>query len=540
MKKQIFFFSLLCFQFYAYAQQDAWVYFVDKQNVSQYLANPVTILTQKAIDRKERYNIAIDERDVPVNENYISQIKVQEGITVLAKSKWFNAVHIRGSETNINALNNLPFVSRVRFANKNLNNTTTTKQEKQKEVSKLETALVTFNYGNALNQIQMFNGDKLHVLGFTGKGITIAVLDAGFPNVNIMSSFQRLRGADNLLGNYDFVNRDDDVFTNTVSNHGTLVLSDMAGYIENQFVGTAPDASYYLFTTEDDTSENPVEESYWVEAVERADSLGVDIVNTSLGYKDYGPNYSSYSYTDSDLDGKTAYITKGANIAFEKGLLLVTSAGNSGSSGVGAPADSQYVLSIGAVDASGNYASFSSIGNAFQPSQKPDVVAQGQSSYVITENDVLSTASGTSFSAPILAGGIACLWQALPNKTNAEIMQLIRASASLYTMPNNQLGFGIPDLNDTLQKVMLSDDNDENTKDIKLFPNPSKDIVFVDLPNDETEATIRFYDILGKQVLDFKLNLKQTPIDILSLPVGLYIVKIESTIMSKTFKFIKK
>ena len=540
MKKQIFFFSLLCFQFYAYAQQDAWVYFVDKQNVSQYLANPVTILTQKAIDRKERYNIAIDERDVPVNENYISQIKVQEGITVLAKSKWFNAVHIRGSETNINALNNLPFVSRVRFANKNLNNTTTTKQEKQKEVSKLETALVTFNYGNALNQIQMFNGDKLHVLGFTGKGITIAVLDAGFPNVNIMSSFQRLRGADNLLGNYDFVNRDDDVFTNTVSNHGTLVLSDMAGYIENQFVGTAPDASYYLFTTEDDTSENPVEESYWVEAVERADSLGVDIVNTSLGYKDYGPNYSSYSYTDSDLDGKTAYITKGANIAFEKGLLLVTSAGNSGSSGVGAPADSQYVLSIGAVDASGNYASFSSIGNAFQPSQKPDVVAQGQSSYVITENDVLSTASGTSFSAPILAGGIACLWQALPNKTNAEIMQLIRASASLYTMPNNQLGFGIPDLNDTLLKAMLSDDNDENTKDIKLFPNPSKDIVFVDLPNDETEATIRFYDILGKQVLDFKLNLKQTPIDILSLPVGLYIVKIESTIMSKTFKFIKK
>ena len=540
MKKQIFFFSLLCFQFYAYAQQDAWVYFVDKQNVSQYLANPVTILTQKAIDRKERYNIAIDERDVPVNENYISQIKVQEGITVLAKSKWFNAVHIRGSETNINALNNLPFVSRVRFANKNLNNTTTTKQEKQKEVSKLETALVTFNYGNALNQIQMFNGDKLHVLGFTGKGITIAVLDAGFPNVNIMSSFQRLRGADNLLGNYDFVNRDDDVFTNTVSNHGTLVLSDMAGYIENQFVGTAPDASYYLFTTEDDTSENPVEESYWVEAVERADSLGVDIVNTSLGYKDYGPNYSSYSYTDSDLDGKTAYITKGANIAFEKGLLLVTSAGNSGSSGVGAPADSQYVLSIGAVDASGNYVSFSSIGNAFQPSQKPDVVAQGQSSYVITENDVLSTASGTSFSAPILAGGIACLWQALPNKTNAEIMQLIRASASLYTMPNNQLGFGIPDLNDTLQKAMLSDDNDENTKEIKLFPNPSKDIVFVDLPNDETEATIRFYDILGKQVLDFKLNLKQTPIDILSLPVGLYIVKIESTIMSKTFKFIKK
>lgn len=540
MKKQILFFILISFQCYTYAQQDAWVYFVDKKNVNQSINNPISILTQKAINRKTLHNVAIDERDVPVNENYITQLKSQTGIVVLAKSKWFNAVHIRGSETNINALINLPFVNYIDFADKRLNNIMTTKSSKQKNVLKLVTALTAFNYGNTLNQIEMFNGDNLHLAGFTGLGITIAVLDAGFPNVNTMSSFQRLRNEDHILDNYDFVNRDNDVYTNTVSNHGTLVLSDMAGYIENQFVGTAPDASYYLFITEDGSSENPVEESYWVEAAERADSLGVDIINTSLGYKDYSPTYSSYSYSDSELDGNTAYITKGANIAFEKGMLLITSAGNSGNDGVGAPADSQYVLSVGAVDASGDYATFSSVGSVFQPTQKPDVVAQGQASYVITENDAIATANGTSFSSPILAGGVACLWQALPNKTNVEMMELIRESGSLYTTPNNQLGYGIPDLDNALQTGLQGTENEDEMIDVKLYPNPSNESVFISLPHLKNETSIRFYDVLGKQVLDFKANQKKNRIDVLPLSTGLYIVKIESIKNSKTLKFIKE
>ena len=200
----------------------------------------------------------------------------------------------------------------------------------------------------------MINADDLHIADYTGDGVTIAVLDAGFINVNTMGAFQRLRDAGDLLDGYDFVNRNPDVYANTSSAHGTQVLSTMAGYILNGYVGTAPDASYYLFITEDSADENPVEESYWVEAVERADSLGVDLINTSLGYKSYAPNYPTYSYTSADLDGNTAFITKGSNIAFEKGLVLINSAGNSGGSGVGAPADSQYVLSIGAVNSSGN------------------------------------------------------------------------------------------------------------------------------------------------------------------------------------------
>ena len=542
MKKCLLVLYLLSFSHFVFAQEDAWVYFKDKQNVSESINNPISILTQKAIDRKSRFNVAIDARDVPVNENYISQIKSMAGVTVLAKSKWFNAIHVRGDIETISALNNIIFVDRIDFADKQLNNTSTGKISKAKIKNNKTNTTVNFNYGNALNQIEMFNGHKLHEQGFTGAGLTIAVLDAGFPNVNTMLAFSRLRNSGRLLEGYDFVNRDNDVYTNTLSNHGTLVLSDLSGFVENQFVGTAPDASYYLFITEDDADENPVEESYWVEAAERADSLGVDLINTSLGYKTYAPNFDRYSYTDADLDGNTAYITKGANIAVQKGMFLVVSAGNSGNSGVGAPADSASVLSVGAVNASGNYATFSSIGSAFQPSQKPDVVAQGQASYVITENDEISTANGTSFSAPILAGGVACLWQALPNKTNLELLEIIRSSGSLFTTPNNQLGFGIPDLAMALSGTLANNHMDANTMSVSIFPNPSNaftTIKFTGFNTEKIALTISFVDVLGKRVLVLKGDNTQNNIDVSALSPGVYFVKIEAKGIMETLRFLK-
>jgi len=516
-----------------FAQQDAWVYLKDKQNVSSSLANPNTILTEKAIDRKTAHGVVIDERDVPVNENYIAQLKAQTGILVLAKSKWFNAVHVRGTQSDINALLNLSFVSSVDFADKSLN---TSKSVQQKKETKFQEIFTDLTYGNALNQIKMFNGDQLHVDGYTGSGITIAVLDAGFPNVNTMSSFQRLRDAGHILDDYDFVNRDDDVFTNTVSNHGTLVLSTMAGYVDNQFVGTAPDASYYLFITEDGARENPVEESYWVEAAERADSLGVNIINSSLGYGSFYDN-PNYNYQASEYDGYTAYITKGANIAFEKGLLIVNSAGNEGNSsgynGVNAPADSPNVFSIGAVDASGFYAYFSSLGNNYQPTQKPDVVTQGLNSCVIFQNDAIGYASGTSFSSPIMAGGLACLWQALPYKTNTEIMKLVRESASQYGSPDFYLGYGIPNLKLSLNKALKTKD------EIKVFPNPTNEYLFFKFSSSNVEFLVQVYDILGKRLLDLDLSNKLKMIDFSFFSKGIYIVKIQSNDISKTFKIIK-
>ncbi|MFI1743796.1 S8 family serine peptidase [Thalassobellus sediminis] len=534
MKGNLFLLFVLCFQFALLAQQDAWVYFSDKQNVATSIANPISILSQKAIDRKALYGVIIDERDVPVNESYIYQLKITKGITVLAKSKWFNAIHVRGLEADINALASLSFVNYIDFADKNLN---TSKQVKQKKESKFQETFTVFNYGNTANQIEMFNGDQLHLIDYTGTGMTVAVLDSGFPNVNIMSSFQRLRNSGLILGNYDFVNREEDVFANTKDNHGTWVLSTMAGYVENEYVGTAPDASYYLFITEDVLNENPVEESYWVEAVERADSLGVDVINTSLGYGSFYDN-ANYNYNVSDYDGQSIYMTKAANIAFEKGMLLVVSAGNEGSLGVNSPADSPNVLSIGAVNSTGRYASFSSEGSAIQPTQKPDVAAQGQASYVINPNDVIGTLNGTSFSSPIIAGGITCLWQALPNKTNAEIMQLVRESASQYNNPDYFLGYGIPDLQLALNTA-LSVNDVKGGGDLRVYPNPTTGKIFFKFPDREEELSVSVYDILGKEVKEVVLTTVSNQIDLSSLPRGIYLSKIESKKFSKTIKLVK-
>jgi serine protease AprX len=538
MKPNLFRLLLLCLPVFGFAQmQDAWIYLADKQNVPTSISNPISILTQKAIDRKNAHGVIIDERDVPVNETYITQLKNATGITVMAKSKWFNAVHVRGNETDINNLTTtLPFIDHIDFADKSLN---APKKAQVKRQSKLENTLTVFNYGNAANQIQMIKGNELHLANYTGTGMSVAVLDAGFPNVNTMASFQRLRDAGNLLDDYDFVNRDHDVYTNTSSSHGTWVLSTMAGYVENQYVGTAPDASYYLFITEDAPFENPVEESYWVEAAERADSLGVDVINTSLGYTTYdNPNYN---YTMADMDGNTAFITQGANMAFEKGMLLVNSAGNSGNDSwgiVGAPADAAGVLSVGAVKSDGTYASFSSRGNATQPTRKPDVVAQGQASYVIDINDAIGTLNGTSFSSPIMTGGIVCLWQALPNKTNAEIMQLVRESASQYNTPDYFLGYGIPDLQVALNSALSLIDTDI-VGSIKVFPNPTNSVLYFKLPPSEKELSVTIFDLLGKQVLHTFVTVINNKIDVSTLSKGLYIAYLETKNISKSIKLIK-
>ncbi|WP_282148050.1 S8 family serine peptidase [Algibacter lectus] len=551
MKKIILSLSLFAFSCHLFSQEDAWVYLADKENETTFIANPLTMLTQKALDRKARHGVSIDARDVPVNEDYVTAIKNADGISVLAKSKWFNAVHVRGEKTAIENLfinqNNLiepqrTFISKIVFADRSQGALEKSTNEKRRY--KFETILTDYNYGNANqnNQIKMINGDVLHQTGFTGEGMTVAIMDGGFPNVNTMSSFEALRNNGRLLNDYDFVNRDDDVYTNTSTNHGTLVLSAMAGYIDTatkNYVGTAPNASYYLFITEDNNDENPVEESYWVEAAERADSLGVDIINTSLGYDDFDPG-TKYDYEPSDMDGQTAYITKGANIAFEKGMLLVTSAGNAWGASVGAPADSPNVLTIGAVDSNGDYAMFSSIGTTYQPTIKPDVVAQGASSYLINEFDNIITNSGTSFSAPILAGGIACLWQAYPSLTNSEIMDLVRESASQYNNPDFYLGYGIPDLEKALANIYALDTTSASMNDkITLYPNPMNARLFVSLPTDDF-ATLNLFDVSGKKINTYQVSNENNWINTSELAKGLYVVRLETVNGIDTFRLIKE
>lgn len=537
MLKKILLFGILAISYLGHAQEDAWVYLTDKLDVEASINNPISILSQAAIDRKNAHGIPIDNRDVPVNEAYISTLKTQAGISVLAKSKWFNAVHVRGTQTDISALLDLPFVDSIDFADNSLDLSSGKMAALQNKFS-LEETTADFVYGNAQNQVEMLNLETLHQLDFTGEGIVIAVLDAGFPNVNTMAGFQRLRDNDDLLDGYDFVNRTEDVYTYSDNDHGTRVLSTMAGYVEDQFVGTAPDASYYLFRTEDAGSENPVEESYWVEAAERADSLGVHIINSSLGYNEYdNPNYS---YTTADMNGNTAFISKGANIAFEKGILVVSSAGNSGATAwqiVGAPADAANVLSVGAVDSEGNYAAFSSQGNEMQPTQKPDVVAQGAGASIISPSDALVSNSGTSFSGPIIAGAAASLWQAFPLETNAEIKQRIQSSSSQYDSPDNLLGYGIPDFG--LAYDMLLSLHEMSLDAIHLYPNPIREELTIQMGTLYEETTYSLYSLQGKELQSGTLTQQVEDISVSGLAQGMYVLSLKTKTQIKSVKLIK-
>jgi hypothetical protein len=310
----------------------------------------------------------------------------------------------------------------------------------------------------------------------------------------------------------------------------------MGGFVEEALVGTAPDASYYLFITEDIASENPIEESYWVEAAEEADRLGVDIINTSLGY--FGYDNPNYSHTYQDMNGITAFASRGADVAFSRGIICVTSAGNSGSTAnphIAVPAESLHTLAIGAVNASGLYTSFSSIGPSFDGRIKPDVVAQGVQAVVANPSGTIGLANGTSFSGPITAGMVACLWQALPTKTNAEIIQIIKQSGSLFANPTPQLGYGIPNYNNALTSTLGT--TFPEIKTVTIHPNPAKDVLNISAFSADT--FIEIFSALGQKVLETKVTSASISIPVSQLTSGVYFCRISSrgtTIIQKIIK----
>jgi len=535
MKKIALLFFLIFSQVSEAQIEDAWVFFADKENVQQSIDNPISILSQAAIDRKALHNTPIDERDVPVNENYITQVKTQPGITVFAKSKWMNCVYVRGTQSNIESLLDLPFVTEVEYADKSMNFASGSSPVEDKFA--LENNSRNFNYGFAANQIEMIAGDYLHDEGFTGTGITIAVLDSGFPGVDTQGGFAYVRDDGRILGTYDFVERSEIINNN--SSHGTRTFSDIGGYIENEFVGTAPDASFYLFKTEDITSETPVEEAYWVEALERADSVGVYVVNTSLGYRAY--DNPAYSHTYEDLDGQTTFSARGANHGFDKGLLLVTSAGNSGSTDfpwVGTPGDSPGMLTIGAVNADGIATGFSSQGPTIDGRVKPDVMAQGGNAYVINQNNEIVTNNGTSFSSPITAGAVACLWQARPEYTNAQIMQLVRESAHLYNNPTDKMGYGIPNFQLALDALLSTENHQKEL--FLVYPNPVIDILNLEFSKTEDQAHIKIYNAMGALIWQETLKDAQKSLNLSTLSSGFYILNLQTENLNQSLKIVKK
>ncbi len=512
-----------------FSQEDAWVYFTAKPNADFYYANPLEMLSQRALDRRSAQNIALDNFDIPLAQSYIDAVDNANGITVMAKSKWLNAVHVRGNFTAISDLISLSVVDHIDFADNSLD---ARQIPRNNTVAKKQNIQVNFEYGGSSNQIEMLNGQILHQQNYTGTGKIIAVLDAGFPEVNVAAPFQRLIDNNLILGGYNFVDRNADFYSR--NSHGTLVLSTMGGYVADQLVGTAPDASYYLFITEDTSSENPVEESNWVEAAEMADSLGVDVINSSLGYFTY--DNPAYSYSFSDIDGNTSFASRGAEIAFSRGMIVVISAGNTGTSAnpnITVPADAEHVLTVGAVDSEEQYASFSSVGPTFDGRLKPDVMAKGLGATFATPTGNVVTGNGTSFASPILAGMVACLWQALPEKTNAQIVQLIKESANLFETPNNQYGYGIPDFS-------LALDNALSVPSFMQYPNPVQSYFSVKFPSDIEKAKVEIFSISGQKVQEVIVTKLSQDVHIESLQDGIYIYKISAGKNLSVGKIIKK
>lgn len=517
------------------AQEDAWVYFKDKPSQAAFNVAPLTMLSQRALDRRMRYSIALDFKDIPAEASYINQIKNAAGITVRAKSKWLNALHIQGTQTDINKILNLNFVSKIEFANKSLNASGKNRKQ-EKTVQKLNKLNATnLDYGNTANQIQMLKENVLHENNFTGQGMQIAIIDAGFPNVNNFAAFKWIRDNNQILGGYDFVNRNENFYTG--SYHGMSVLSTIAGYVDNQFIGTAPDAKFYLFISEDAVNETPLEESLWVEAAEKADSLGVDVINTSLGYTTFdNPNYN---YVYADMDGKTTFISRGAEIAFSRGMIMVNSAGNEGNNSwhyISAPADAASVLSIGAVNATGVIANFSSFGPTVDNRVKPDVCAQGAGVYIINPSGAIAISNGTSFSSPVLTGVVACLWQAFPNKTNAEIIQIVKESAHLYANPTAQEGYGIPNFESVFNQ--LNDEETEEILEVVAYPNPAITELKFKFPDQVTEMELVIYSILGKRIHSETMTKSNSTTDISNLSQGLYFVQLKFDDKIKTIKIL--
>lgn len=537
MKKILVFFLLFLTSF-GFSQEDAWVFFTDKPNASYFLANPLEMLSQRALDRRLLQNISIDTLDVPIHQPYTNQVAGNTGITVLAKSKWLNAVHVRGSQANIAALDTISFISHIHFANTSLNdNTSGRTHQNHGETKNLDTQVV-FQYGNSANQVNMMNGHLLHQNNYTGTGKIIAVMDNGFVGVNTTAPFQRLFTNNLILGGYNFVSQNDQIYTG--GSHGTLVLSTMGGFVENELVGSAPDAKYYLFVTESNTYENPLEESLWVEGAEMADSLGVDVINTSLGYSAF--DNPAYNYSYADMNGTTTFIAKGAAIAFSRGMICVTSAGNSGNTGwqyITTPGDALNTLTVGAVNAQGLYANFSSIGPSADNRIKPDVVAQGVGATVATSTGTIGVANGTSFSSPITAGLVTCLWQSLPTLTNTEILQIVRESASIYANPTALLGYGIPNFYSALQAGQLLSNDSIIPSVFSVYPNPFEDQLTIRWTESGTIGQLQMYNVTGQLILQKEIQSNQI-ISVSHLKPGMYFYTLQSEALLKSGKIIKK
>ncbi|MBT7142393.1 MAG: S8 family serine peptidase [Bacteroidetes bacterium] len=524
------------------------IYFTDKTNTPYSIQNPENFLSERAIQRRINQNIPIIENDLPVDPVYVDSL-ISLGLEILNTSKWMNTAVVFSTDTALlDTIQNLGFVSDL-YKSALLYENKTTKNKfgyQIKNESFATDSFILFDYGAASNQIKMLNGHILHNQGFQGQGKIIAVIDAGFYHTDILPAFDSLWANNQIIGTRDFV--DGGTVSFSGHTHGMMVLSTIGANIPGEFIGTAPKAKFWLLRSEDGATEYVIEEDNWVSAAEFADSAGVDIINTSLGYNTF--NDPSQNHTYSDLDGNTTVISVGADIAASKGMLVVVSAGNSGGGSwqyVTAPADADSVLSVGAVDENEVYVGFSSTGPTPDGRIKPNVAAKGYGATIQSTGGQVSSGSGTSFASPIIAGMAACLWQANTDLTNMEILHAIEESSDQFFSPDSLKGYGVPDFaasNLVLQNIEYDDFYNENHT--KTFPNPFTNQINIEFYSvDSQYINIVVVDLLGKIVKEYSVSLKLTSYNkvclnnLQDLQNGIYFVKISTNLRSYQSKLIK-
>lgn len=414
------------------------VYLKDKGDTGLTTGQPEAYLSREAIERRNKNKVAITENDFPIASAYLDTLS-STGAEPVVKSKWFATVVMQSTDSTVaSRLQQLSIVDSVKWIYKGLPKAPEEADKKERLAS--SDTPVTDKYGYASGQIKMLNGVKLHEAGYRGQGMRVAVIDAGFLNVDRIAAFDSLR----LLGTHNVVFPGKSVFVG--DDHGTKVLSCLAANLPGVMVGTAPEASYFLIKSEDSDSEYPIEEDYWTAAVEYADSVGVDVVSSSLGYFTFDAD--ELSFNQANLDGRTALISRAATRAAEKGMLVFCSAGNEGNGEwekITFPSDADRVFTVGAISEDKTRSNFSSLGFTADGRVKPDAVALGSGSCVIDPSGDVRYANGTSFATPILAGMGICLWQSLPWLSNQDMIALLHRVSSKYKRPNTELGYGIPD-----------------------------------------------------------------------------------------------
>ncbi|RYC69336.1 S8 family serine peptidase [Spirosoma sordidisoli] len=514
----------------------------DKASSPYSIDRPGQFLSQRAIQRRQKQNIAVLERDLPVTPAYVAQIQ-QTGARIWYTSRWFNAVLVETNETTLATIQRLPFVAGVEFnkslANARLGETGRVASLAQAGSAGKFGAVEPLNYGNSLNQVTQIGADKMHQAGYRGEGMLIGVLDSGFLRANQLSFLKPLFDEKRILATYDFVRKETSVYED--DSHGLSCLSAIAATADNQLYGTAFKAQFILLRTEDAGSEQRIEEANWLFGAEYADSAGVDVISSSLGYTTFDDPASGYTYRD--MNGKTALSSRAAQIAAETGMVVVVAAGNEGSGSwryLSAPSDAAAVLAIGAVTQTGQRAAFSSFGPSADGRVKPDLAARGQGTLVGSPGGQIVSGNGTSFATPLVAGLAAGFWQANPRLTAAQVTDALRRSGSQYTSPDDQVGYGIPNFERAMEVA-------RTYSQFLIYPNPFSDsqplaVQWGDVQANTTiDATLT--DLAGRVVWSNRYTpagLAAFVLPPLNLSAGLYVMTLVAGDQKRSIKVIKQ